>query len=743
MLRKPRPRRVAAGLVLGLAGIAVTALGASRMVLSDQISLSGRPGAPGFGFSQRIDHFNVGQPHSPQLMKQFSAASGTLASSSTLNNAVQGIDVSSFQEQNPINWADVAGTTGGKQFAAIKVTEGDYYRNKYALPDLEAAKTAGLATVAYVFAIPNGDGGSASPITQADDAINFLKSGPAGVPPIMLDIEYDPYYQSDGTNQCYGLTQSAMGSWVTSFAAEVQSKTGRPAIIYTTQGWWNQCVGTTVSLAANPLWIAAYTGTNSPGTLPDGWSSGGQWTYWQYSASGTVSGITGSVDLDQLNPNLLTALNPGDEQDTAGATITPVQLHASQPVTYSSTTLPAGLSLSSSGLITGTAPASAGSVPVTITATNNTTAAQQSVTFTWYSTGSLTVNSPGDQTTVGGSPVSFTVTATDSPAQPPITFSAPALPPGLSMTPGGRISGWADKPGTYQVTVYAADALESAGTATFTWTVTVAPNSGPAGPVRLDGGGTCLDDPNDTATNGTAIQIWSCDGSAAQHWTYAQDDTLRINGLCLQSPPTADYKVRIETCTGYPDQQWQMVYPPSVNPSAGGSAPSLYNPAYGMCLDDPNGSTANGNKQVVWPCDGNSHQQWTLPGGPVQSGIPGQCVDDYKNQTANGTKIDIAGCNGTTAQAWKVQTNGTIQIHGKCLDVHGSGTTSGTPVDLYSCTGTGAQRWRLIADGGGVMLQNPHSGLCLADPGGSTTAGTQLVIMGCTATNPARYWRAS
>lgn len=113
----------------------------------------------------------------------------------------------------------------------------------------------------------------------------------------MLDIEYDPYKASDGTNDCYGLSQSAMGTWVKSFAAEVLTKTGRPAIIYTTMNWWNTCVGSAVSLASNPLWIARYTTSTSPGTLPYGWSNGGHWTYWQYADNGSVPGISGSVGL--------------------------------------------------------------------------------------------------------------------------------------------------------------------------------------------------------------------------------------------------------------------------------------------------------------------------------------------------------------------------------------------------------------------------------------------------------------
>lgn len=49
----------------------------------------------------------------------------------------------------------------------------------------------------------------------------------------MLDIEYNP---SGAT--CYGLSASAMVSWIKSFVDTYHTKTGRYPIIYTTNDWW-------------------------------------------------------------------------------------------------------------------------------------------------------------------------------------------------------------------------------------------------------------------------------------------------------------------------------------------------------------------------------------------------------------------------------------------------------------------------------------------------------------------------
>ena len=87
----------------------------------------------------------------------------------------------------------------------------------------------------------------------------------------------------------------------------------------------------------------------------------------------------------------VTVTNPGNQTGTAGTAINGLQIHATdsapaQTLTYSATGLPAGLSISSSGLITGT-PGTAGTYNVTVTATD-TTGASGSASFTWTVTGS-------------------------------------------------------------------------------------------------------------------------------------------------------------------------------------------------------------------------------------------------------------------------------------------------------------------------------------------------------------------
>ena len=114
---------------------------------------------------------------------------------------------------------------------------------------------------AYAFAIPNGNGSSSDPATQADYLLNYLGTESSTVP-IMLDIEYNPY-----GGECYGLNATAMVSWISAFDAEIQAQTGHLPIIYAPPGWWSDCTGGSTAFSQVPLWVPDYSSTGSP-SLP-------------------------------------------------------------------------------------------------------------------------------------------------------------------------------------------------------------------------------------------------------------------------------------------------------------------------------------------------------------------------------------------------------------------------------------------------------------------------------------------
>ena len=176
-----------------------------------------------------------------------------------------------------------------------------------------------------------------------------------------------------------------------------------------------------------------------------------------------------------LSANTVTVSSLGDQTTIAGTAVS-LQIAASdsaagQALTYSATGLPAGLSISSSGLISGT-PTTPGPYNVKVTATDG-TGASGSATFTWTvnpAANTVTVTNPGPQTTIQNGEVSLQIAASDSAAGQALTYSATGLPPGLSISSSGQITGLAVT-GTFNVTVTATDGTGASGSATFTWTV--------------------------------------------------------------------------------------------------------------------------------------------------------------------------------------------------------------------------------------------------------------------------------
>ena len=131
----------------------------------------------------------------------------------------------------------------------------------------------------------------------------------------------------------------------------------------------------------------------------------------------------------------------------------------------------------------------------------------------------------------------------------------------------------------------------------------IKPPSSADGQVRSGIAGKCLDVNGGSSANGTAVDIATCNGSAAQQWSAPSDGTLRALGKCLDATGrgTANgTRIGIWDCNGGSNQQWQSY--------AGG----YRNPASGRCLDDPESSTADGTQLVLWDCNGGANQQWNL-----------------------------------------------------------------------------------------------------------------------------------
>lgn len=189
-----------------------------------------------------------------------------------------GIDVSHWQ--GTINWSKVK--AAGMQFAFMKATESTTYTDTQLATNWAGVQAAGLYRGAYHFARPKVGTAPA----QAKYFVSKVGSfqGAGTLPPV-LDLE------ASG-----GLGVTALRSWTATWLETVEQLTGRTPIIYVSPAFWEHYLGNSTAFTRYPLWIAHY-GVTTP-RVPGGWPT---WTFWQRTSSGTVSGISGNVDMNRFN----------------------------------------------------------------------------------------------------------------------------------------------------------------------------------------------------------------------------------------------------------------------------------------------------------------------------------------------------------------------------------------------------------------------------------------------------------
>ncbi len=292
----------------------------------------------------------------------FGAVAHAPAALAASTPAVEGTDVSNLTTENgTIDWADVR--SAGMDFVGILAVDGATVVNADYASDVSGAFGQGLYVMPYVVADPLS-GKEDTGADQFNAAWPTIESAtPAYAPggqylPIVLDLEAQPAVTSSA---CYNLSQSQMQQWIASFVKTAQSTADVTPIIYADPSWWQTCVGSSNPFTKDPLWIADY-GVSSP-AIPAGWPS---YTFWQETDTDTISGIPGGADLDlfQATPPVTTA-TLGSSGSVQLQTLNSL---AGQSVTYSTaSSLPAGVSLTSSGLLSWTSATPTGSYPITVT----------------------------------------------------------------------------------------------------------------------------------------------------------------------------------------------------------------------------------------------------------------------------------------------------------------------------------------------------------------------------------------
>jgi hypothetical protein len=551
-----------------------------------------------------------------------------------------------------------------------------------------------------------------------------------------------------GFEICNGLLYAEVGSGTTWTASVTQ-----PLTTADLNTWKHVALtysGTTLRFYINGALIGQANGTHTPNNTA---LIFGRWTpaseFWNglmddvrlYSRALTQAEIQTDMNTPVAAPPTgqpPTITNPGPQSGAEGTPVS-LQLTASDPendaITFSANGLPPGLSISTSGVITGT-PTFASAGTHTVTATAAAAGQSDSEIFSWTianTNRAPTLTNPGNQSTSAGNTISLALSAID-PDGDALSYSATGLPPSLAVNPTtGVISGTVatTSTDTYTVTATAADATLSSSV-TFTWTV-AAPNAPPSVTLTAPAAGT---------VSGT-VQVTAA----------ASDDVgvvgvqFLLDGVALGAEDTSvPYGVSWNTLTAANglhtlaararDGNGNTTTTPNIsvnvsNASVGLVAAYGFNEGSGTTLPDVSGNNRNG----------------TITGATwVAAGKYGQALNFDGNDLVNFGDLDLNG--SFTVMGW-LQTRSILSGGGGCasfvmkpLDYGfeicngllyaevGSGTTWTAAVTVPLTTAD-LNTWKHVAlTYNGTTLRFYVNGALVGQANGSHTSNNTALIMG-------------
>ena len=234
--------------------------------------------------------------------------------------------------------------------------------------------------------------------------------------------------------------------------------------------------------------------------------------------------------------------------------------------------------------------------------------------------------------------------------------------------------------------------------------------------------------------NGTNVEIWASNGTAAQRFTFValadeKSDPWLASGVA---------ELAREHASDLADGTYVI--------SASGNVRSV--------LDVYAGSRQNGGNVQVWTSNNTGAQRWVVSTTVASDGTPwrtvrnvgsGKVLDVYAAGTAAGTNVQQYASNNSNAQQWVIVSNGdgTLTLRSALgrdlvLDLWCGSTSNGTNADVYTANGTAAQRFvftvaspaalasegQLVRDG--LYVIKASDGKAVDVPSASTANGQQL-----------------
>lgn len=172
----------------------------------------------------------------------------------------------------------------------------------------------------------------------------------------------------------------------------------------------------------------------------------------------------------------------------------------------------------------------------------------------------------------------------------------------------------------------------------------------------------CMDLDRGNTADDTNIRIWDCNNSDAQKWLIAGIPSVMPTGSknsirlaqhpdkCVditQSGMLNGTNIQLYDCNGTAAQQF----------SFDGRAIKLMQTTPNKCIDLKQSSDGNGTNIQLYDCNGTKAQQWIYDGfsKAFRSAVnTNKCLDVDHSNTANGTNIQLWDCNGTDAQQFVI-----------------------------------------------------------------------------------------
>ncbi|QGN49764.1 hypothetical protein GKC29_24995 [Micromonospora sp. WMMC415] len=167
----------------------------------------------------------------------------------------------------------------------------------------------------------------------------------------------------------------------------------------------------------------------------------------------------------------------------------------------------------------------------------------------------------------------------------------------------------------------------------------LSPSTTPTGPINaVSAAGKCVDLTSGTTTNGTDIQSYTCNGTAAQNWSLVPTDTTNST-FTIQ--------------------------------------------AFGKCMVPQSEGTANGTPVEIWDCvPSKAAHKWRADGGTLRNVGSSRCLYLPGSSTVNGTNLQLYDCNQLTGLGWRPSLASKTAVNdGKWH--HAVLTTDGTTQTLY------------------------------------------------------------